>query len=505
MRYIFLILTTFICFSSYSQNWSLFPLNQESFFSDNSHVGNILIDSYKMDSVKINGSDTILYFRKNLNLQGAGTCYINLLQNIPWGQDNLYYINSLIQRSDTIFFLSNFSSKPFYFLPHATVGQSWTVISTYSLNDYNQITITCTSLTLQTFLGITDSVKTFSMSANGTSVNQTPVDSFEMRLSKSHGLIEFVPFNLFLYHPSNVFFNSLKLIGIDSVGILYGYRQPNFSDYFHLSIGDLLLWEHSYDPANIMYPTWIEYFKDSITNALITPDSVIYTYDRTKLDTASIITHEYNLIDKFLFSEFGNIVGTTPNWIGFGNNRFSGAYPWFSNKVFYWQSTSLLLKIDSITNDSITTFSFATEASTIDTTNCQTNTPFDVKFDFTVDTRTGVTQHCYYNFDWDCYTLIGSLVNGKQKGDITLSTIELHSTKILSLNIIPNPASENIFIHDILPSKNSRYEIFNSIGQKVKVGNLEENSISIHELSNGPYILKIQTERGYILGKFIKS
>jgi hypothetical protein len=499
-----LFLMLLISRETFAQNWSLFPINQNSFYLDNPYSNYKSVDSYVMDSIKVNGQDSILYFRRNLNLQGAGTCYIDTLQNYPWAQNNMYFIDSLVQRNDSLFFFSPYSQTPFYFLPNAIAGQSWTVTSTYGENDYNQITITCQSIQPQTFFGITDSVKTFTMTAIGKSENQDPLDSLVMRLSKSHGLIEFVPFILFLYHPGYIEFTTLEMIGCDSAGTLYGYQQPKFSGYFHLSVGDILLWEHHYDPDNITELEWTEYFRDSITQVAITPDSVIYTYDQARQDTNNVITYQFGLTDKYFRSEFQNIVETPTNWIGFGNIDHIGWYFPAENNVLTWKSNTLSLTVDSLSGDTITAYSFINDATSVDTTSCQTFQVFDIIVDFTVDTRAGITQHCFWNFGYDCYTLTGSLISGQQNGNILLSSDEINPPNSLAISIYPNPASDKIFIRNVPQSNRITYTIFNNLGIKAGGGKLTGNSVSTSELQPGLYILTIETDKRIGREKFIK-
>ena len=501
MKKLLLLLTVLISRTASAQNWNLFPLNQKSYYYEHTPWDDY-VDLYLMDSVKVSGQDTILYSRRNLNLQGAGTCYIDTLQSMNWSQNNLYYMDSLVQRNDTIFYLSNLSTTPFYFLPHATVGQSWTVSSTYVNNDYNQITITCSSIQVQTFFGITDSVKIFTMTPNGTSTNQTPVSNFVMRLSKSHGLIEYVPFILFLYHPFYVNFTSFQLIGIDSAGNVSGYRQPKLHDYFHLSVGDILLWQRIFDPDNWMQASWMEYYQDSITQVLIANDSVIYTFDRARQDSDNVITYQYGMTSKFLKTEFENIIETPPNWIGLGNNRFSSYYTAPHNNVLYWQSSIIGLKIGI---DTTSIFSFSNSAYSVDTINCQPHQVLDISFGFTVDTRAGVNQYCYYNFAYDCVTLIGSLINGQQIGNISLSVKGPISSNISSLQIIPNPSSDLITIRNLPTSQITTCVIYDSFGRLVKHESISDNSLSVKYLSNGLYLIRISTDKGTTSGKFVKN
>jgi hypothetical protein len=58
------------------------------------------------------------------------------------------------------------------------------------------------------------------------------------------------------------------------------------------------------------------------------------------------------------------------------------------------------------------------------------------------------------------------------------------------LNISPNPVSDFLRIK---VNKDSKYEIFSSMGLKLKTGSLDQgsNSIDLRELTNGVYFIKV--------------
>ena len=487
---------------SYSQDWSLFPLDQESFYYGSLYPNYQNVESYVMDSIRESGTDSVLYFRK----KGAGVCYETIVQNYGWFlPNNFLQMDSLVLHEDTVFYYSDLSTTPFYFLPRANVGQSWTIVSTYGQNDYDQITITCSGIQQQTFFGLTDSVKTFTMTANGTSSGQTPVSNFEMRLSKTYGLIEFVPFVLFLYHPYNVNFTTLELIGLDSSGNKHGYEQPLFHDYFHLSPGDIRHWEFSYDPAGWQFPIWREYFRDSITQVDTYLDSVIYTFDRAVLDTNNIVTVYNDLVERHIYDQIGHIVEAPTKWIGIGGFQFDQTFLIWTQGLLVWESTELKLKVDSNSADTITEYSFYTEDTGVDTVNCQLNFASDVGLNFTVDTRVGISRYCYYNFREICYTLIGSRINGHQLGDITLSIDKRNSMAHFSIKVYPNPASDYIRIQGNGSAGDSSYELFDGVGRSIETGKMMDNRIAIGDLPDGFYYIKITTVKGTSTGKFVKG
>jgi hypothetical protein len=191
-----ILLSVYICIA----DWDLFPYQQKSYFIKNTSYANNKIGVHIMDSIKVSGMDSILYFNRNLNLEGAGNCYDEAVNFVMyWGGINhAEFVDSLIKRNDTVFYYHNLNTTQFYFLPNSQPGDSWTIFTTYPGNTFNQITVTCISSQLETFLGITDSVKTYTLTPNGSSPNQTPISDFQIKLSKNYGLIEYVPFFLFM-------------------------------------------------------------------------------------------------------------------------------------------------------------------------------------------------------------------------------------------------------------------------------------------------------------------
>lgn len=490
-------------------DWDLFPLNQKSFFLYPHYIPNS-VEVHVMDSVKPNGPENILYFRRNLNYENAGHCYQALYNNLTYGLNGYNFIDSLVERNDTVFFDSYYSILPFYFLPRASQGQSWIITSDYSGNDYNQITITCSAIQQETFFGITDSVKTFTMQPNGTSAGQTPVNNFVVRLSKQYGLLEFVPFDLFMYHPSNIDFYSVPLLGIDSAGTTHGYHQPTLQDYFHLNVGDVLLWKRTVEPDNAMLPHWQEFYRDTITQVLSSPDSILYYYDRTKLDSGEVITQHNGQVINFRKNNFSDLMSSPPYWISFERGPY---LPWMWGTSFgitTWWSNDLLLKTDSLTNDTISEYSFSTDDTGLDTSTCQLPWISDMFRNFTIDTRMGITSYCFYFFGTDCISLTGAVIDGLYYNNVDLPTGINSFSDNTEFSISPNP------FHDFakLEIKNSQIincelKIYNNLGAIVRFekksagSNQQEIKIDRGDLVDGLYFYQLTSNEFNVSGKFV--
>jgi hypothetical protein len=410
--------------------------------------------------------------------------------------DPVFVMDTLLELNDTTFFRSDYSSTPFYFLPNAPVGQSWTVSSTFPGNTYSDITITCTAITEETFLGITDSVKTYSLEAVGM---QAPINDLQIQLSKQHGLIQYVPFVLFLYHPSFVGMKSFTLVGLESDGVDHGYRQPGFIDYFHLASGDILLWEIYTDPGWYdQGPPYYEYARDSITLATITPDSVIYVYDRVYTNADQSITVHPGLVGRYYRSVYTGFLDAAPNDLAIGN-PLDPYYP------FIWSSSLLSLTVTPDGLDTITTFSFGTQEFQLVDDYCGIYGASDVGNGLQLNTRVGLAG----TWDWinpseHHSIIIASRISGVEVGDVDMGVNELHMATV-TLSIHPNPATDRIFLQDTWSGTGMTYVILDGLGREVMSGVLKEGGIAVQNLRQGLYLLHVGRNNTALSARFVKE
>ena len=496
-------------FISSAGDWDLFRLNQTSFYKYHYYWQDLNVSVQIMDSVRQNGLGEVFYFNRNIQYENAGQCYQEMVDTNFFTPSFFMFIDSLESRNDSTFYYESYSTLPFYLLPKAAVGESWTVTSTYGGNDYNQITITCSAKQIETFFGITDSVKTFTMTPNGTSLNQVPVNNFVMKLSKNYGLIEYVPFSLFLYHPAGTNFFSAQLMGIDSSGTTYGFQRPGLQDYFHLNVGDVLMWRHEYHPAMIQYPPWQEFYKDSIIQVFSSADSVVYDVMETKLDTDNIVT-QYSRSFRYLKADYNELLKAPTEWIAFQDGPI-GYFPiWgFQFPVTIWNYEYWFLKQDSLTLDTISESTFTGGEFGLDTLTCQLLTVTDIYMHFTMNTRMGLTSYCYDNISSDCYTLTGGTIDGLQYGLSNLPVGVNDISENTSVSLYPNPFHSTAILKigdwglgiGIL-------HIYNSMGLLIREDKIENhNSYLLHRdgLNDGLYFYELRSPDYSLIGsgKFI--
>jgi len=146
---------------------------------------------------------------------------------------------------------------------------------------------------MESFLNVTDSIKIFSFSSN-------PYETVKFKLSKNYGLIEFLPFNEFIYHYQYSDLEpQFKIIGFETPAQKKGYSKPNFENYFHLKQGDKLFWRNYSKPDNLILPETISYDVDSITYSYLSSDSVYYEFSRKNYNKYGVLQYIGNYSENY--------------------------------------------------------------------------------------------------------------------------------------------------------------------------------------------------------------
>lgn len=503
MKQLLLGLACSIAFPLTAQ-WDLFPLGQRSYYRDMSLPG-IQVDMVLMDSLRIDPQEgTYLYNRSSIHRQLFGSCAGAVVQGMTYMYQSMGYptpMDSLLVRNDTAFYASALSAAPFYFLPRATIGQSWTVTSTYGGNAFSDITITCTGITGETFLGVTDSVKTFSLTAVGA---VSAINDRVVRLSKQHGLVEYMPFEAFLYHPPGAGLRWYALLGMEADDVVHGYRQPAFADYFHLSAGDVLLWRYEEHPWYIAQPSITTYRRDSIVGVAVSAISVTYAFTgATQQADGSITTFQSGQV-AYYRAALGGMLGAAPNDLANGAGASnSGVEFWGPEANMVWHSGPLQLSIAQNGVDTITSFAFESWGDFVDTA-CQVHQAVDWSYEWRADTRAGLNHYCAnFGMGTACTDLIGSRINGGQQGNIALS-ITSNEGVAAGLSIHPNPATDRLFLPDTRLG-GSKYNILDAFGRVVQSGTLAQDGIAVQDLPRGMYVLHIPGPGASMSARFVKE
>lgn len=85
------------------------------------------------------------------------------------------------------------------------------------------------------------------------------------------------------------------------------------------------------------------------------------------------------------------------------------------------------------------------------------------------------------------------------------STENKYKFSIDSFSIFPNPVSNKLFISSDLNMEILNVEVFNSIGEVVLTKIHKDNSIDISHLNSGCYFIKISSDNGSTIRKFVKN
>ncbi|MDX9751279.1 MAG: hypothetical protein RBT71_09395 [Flavobacteriales bacterium] len=470
-----------------AQEWDLFPLDQRSHYLHDTDDGPA-VSVHLMDSVRPTPQGDVLYFRWKLGIPGSGDCMEEILASeiTYWNMDP-NPVDSLVARNDTVFYHHPEVAAPFYFLPGAAVGQGWTITSAHPGNGYDQITITCAGIDEEEFWGITDSVKTFTMEANGTLAGQTPVSDFQFRLSKHHGLLELVPFRSFLIHPASSDFFAMPLIGLERDGEAHGFRQPKFHDYFHLSVGDILVWRRDYDPGWAEDPGWTRYYRDSITSVSITADTVRYTLDRiTEMETGELV---YSSGQERIFSHerYGAAVENATYWYAV---EIMG--PGFVENLV-WNNGPMLLSEHPVNLDTVVSMSFQSSEFVLLTELCEWGWIMNYYDSYEINTIAGVVEQCtHVNPSLDCQYLIAWRIDGVTYNDISLGIGSMRQGPV-ALEVFPNPASDRLELNGAMAP--APYRIIDARGAVVMAGTWTGGPIEVAGLRAGLYLVHVGAER----------
>lgn len=486
--------------------WDLFPLGQKTVYVDSTQALPST-EQHVVDSVRIAGDVRSLYFdqgSKDGSYYGCGAIG-GTTQHWAF---NSYTIDSLVQVSDTVYFVSTFSTTPFFFLPQATVGQSWTVVSTWPGNDYDAITITCSTAGVQTFLGLTDSVKVFSLVPNGISSGQAPISDHQFVLSKTHGLLAYVPFDQFLYHPANSQFQSREIAGLEIGTVTAGYQRPLVSDYFHLAPGDLRSWELHFLPAWIVDPETLEYMEDSITNVVASIDSVVYTFDRTFHHADGAITYHVGLKERHWLPELMAMLEAPGYGIAFGpglTNTSMGLAISGTDLPLVWTAPAHEWFYEPLLLATVERLSLFNGGALLNTNDCAYTETTDMASEVDIDNWAGVTRLKFSNMNETTQTLLGFRINGIAKGLMTVGINEPRKMGRTALSIQPNPASESISFQGLQPGATCEFTIYDGLGRQAMQGLLPATSLSVEGLQSGVYVVQVRLSDRTEMVRFVKE
>ena len=433
------------------------------------------IHQFHFDTIIDYGSFKVMH--SNYTNPDFNGCYPVVNQN--YGSYNFIYSKQYI-RPDSLL-LVNDSTYFFYentsvlFLPQSVVNQTWTSPINNSSN-YNTLQFTCDSVGVGTvLLNLNDSLKYFSVKAFQ---NTTPVASvynnLTIILSKNYGFKQLIAFRDYNQQEFN-------LVGLDSANVKTGFNYPDFSAYFHLAVGDVIIWKEHSPPAGPFHLGYTKYHKDSVTNSLITTDSVVYNFNR--VTTGSGNTSSYTM--KHLKSNFTGL-NTTSSVYTMGTK--------ISPEYFFGLMGGELYETYGafITKDTVINRYYSYIGLFVDTTNCTTGAGADIGSQVEYNTYYGLSAYSSESWTSTFFTVTGSTINGVQEGDewsniiANLDEVEMNN----QIHVYPNPSNDgNItIVHQGI----SQIEIFSMEGKLMLSKNVsDKNEFTETNLPKGFYFIQL--------------
>ncbi|MBP9797022.1 MAG: T9SS type A sorting domain-containing protein [Chitinophagales bacterium] len=463
-----------------AQDWALFPYGQRSFYY-NGDSTNLL--EFKQDSTVIIGETQHLYFNQRAPDPDLQNCFDEFddidfeTLELEWSGDSI------------LFYDYYFSETPFYILLNKPVGTSWVISNSYAGSAWEEVIITYDSSNTENVFTNIDSVKYFSFSVDGGASGEFSIDKVIFKLSKSFGLLEYIPFSTFLYPTDcETCYKTHKLVGYilptDTAGIII----PKWSDYFNYQPGDVLKWYWTSD-----YSGTEGYWMDTIISMEKNTDSIVVTFTRAGVLNKYIYYRE--ALEYCLQAPNNSIIYAprSPH-----ESSFIDSYVFIVGEIDY---------ISIVQNYSPFLYSQQRTLSSKylqDTLSCFIDGPIDGAEGFTFDTYRGLTGEFDDSyFGLESTYLIGSIIGGIVWGDVSPVNIidALPQNKLL--NFYPNPASIEISINTVLEG-NYNFHIYSISGQTLGSGKLKDNSINIEALNSGVFILELENEKEILMGRFIK-
>jgi len=241
--------------------------NYQSFRSDRSAMYGTpeLIDkSIKVDSVKMEGTDSVFYLLKDMEVDNQGYCYS------PFGPS--FVGEKIIVKNSgwNLFFNANKDTIKINTL--ASLNQTWECFKTQK----NKAIAKVTKFDTTNFLGINDSVKTMVITVYD--LNNVVKATFDFKLSKNYGLIKTFNFREF---PGYSYYNGGEIQGITNPQL--GVKNITWRDIYDHAIGDEIHTD-SYSQwvtNNVFYKKYIS-TKKVFINKTENGDTIKYSYAEQK-------------------------------------------------------------------------------------------------------------------------------------------------------------------------------------------------------------------------------
>ncbi len=478
MRIIITICILFFSELVYSQ-WQPFNTDVKPYFKikeSYSYPADTTFHQFHFDTIIDYGNFQVMH--SNYTIPDFNGCYNVVNQNLVNNIYSKYYIrpDSILLKNDTTYFIyqAQGQADSILFLTQSQPNDTWVTSINNSAN-YNTLQFTCDSIGLgNVLLNINDSLKYFSVKAFQNSTPVTSVyDNLVIILSKNYGFKQLIAFRDFNQQEFN-------LVGIDSANTITGFSYPDFSEYFHLSVGDVIIWKEHSPIAGPSHMGYTKYHKDSITNSLITPDSVIYNFNR--ITTGGGNTFSYT--SKFYRKNLRGLEMSSSIYVLKTSLTAENFVEVYTLGNFYndlYETSGAYIADDTIINRKYT---FVGDL--FDTSNCS------IGYVYEYNTYYGLNSFKHYSFYDVYFTIESSLIDGVQIGDdwaTIIASVDENDVEKL-IQIYPNPSNDGNIT--VIHGRVSHLDVYSIDGKLIfsKVVGNNEQQTNI-QLPKGMYLIHV--------------
>ena len=475
---IILIFSVFL--NSFSQNYLSIKPDAVSYYYA---TGDNSVSPVRIDSVKINGDSTEYFsFRmirpvpNSMYYTEKGPSWVGN-KMVDCGNGNNLFFN---KNNDTILIITN-----------SQLYESWKMFS-FINDDYVEATIT--NISIDTIIGLIDSVKTISLQVKNNSGNNISnlLNSLSLKLSKNFGFFKIFNFYEFPFDTSPLGYyptsQELDIIGISNP--VAGWQNIKLFDVFTMQLGDEIHYNYSY--LNGPYPgaysqnsQIIEKYLNRNENS--TNDTIIFTIEICKKTT----THHYSPYDTVITSYHDTTLSTITTSNDYFDKLplepFNDGYFWgYYNKVdsFGYQPGDIY---NPDFNDSLTPALY----------NGWSDTYYIKKFG-----NETFQFYNYYNGDQASQVFQYYNVNGTTWGSPYICDSLLSANNIIESNkeisIFPNPANNFIFINSTDKNIDDlNVQVYDMQGRLLLTKQITESNeqIDISIIPQGIYLTKITNQK----------
>lgn len=473
MRLLLTIIVFLTSFLGSAQNWNLVNPERQLHYSIDTTVwydATVLVDS-----ISTNGADSI--FHLNRIVTECDSCpndwqFHYLRYNQPTFMQRV-----AVKNGDS---WNLRSPNSFGILPHAQLNQTWL------FDTLNNVTAEVTEAMGATVLGVSDSIKTISLSSG---------DS--IMISKNFGIID-------MGNQSNRW----HLVGAELPDTVHGFKLPGFDEFYNFQVGDEYQYEfHAGHSGN----DWQEFgvFRRVITSIFSSEDSIAVNYDLISSDTPYWVNGDpSNQLSGILYlvRDQDPLIAAYNNKLIYTDYDFNPFSPYRYAKArisldslgrvcktegtdeFYQEDRTLYMIIDSI--EYILQHEIWTTAHL-----------YHRKF----TEGLGKTVYSFAEFESGAYDrLVGYIKSGDTTGNIIDGIVEFEYHEV---STFPNPAATRIWglmQHQSIQSM----EIIGIEGKTHRptwTSNSTYFEVDVSELKPGLYLLRVITENGTSVSRFIKQ